>query len=61
MLEKEKNILKFQKGQFLIDLCVHCKNLKPISDLAILIFQDGRIEQGPICKDCYSINFKKNI
>ena len=61
MLEKEKNILEIQKRRYLIDLCIHCRDPKIISDFAILEYQDGRIEQGAICKDCYSINFKKNI
>ena len=35
------------------DLCINCKDPKPISDFAYLEYQDGKIEAGPICKDCY--------
>ena len=38
------------------DLCINCKDLKPISDFAYLQYQDGKIEAGPICKDCYQVN-----
>ena len=58
MLEKEKNILEIQKRRYLIDLCIHCRDPKTISDFAVLQYQDGRIEVGPICNDCYSINKK---
>jgi|TARA_R100001530_G_scaffold22038_2_gene18148 hypothetical protein len=34
------------------DLCVNCKNSKPISDIVSIEYQDGKIELGPICKDC---------
>ena len=40
------------------DLCVNCKHPKPISDFAYLEYQDGKIEAGPICKDCYQANKK---
>jgi len=34
------------------DLCINCKNSKPISDIATIEYQDGKIDLGPICKDC---------
>ena len=40
------------------DLCINCKDPKPISDFAYLEYQDGKIEAGPICKDCYQANKK---
>ena len=58
MLEKEKNLLEIQKRRYLVDICIHCKDPKTISDFAVLQYQDGRIELGPICKDCYQINKK---
>jgi predicted nucleic-acid-binding Zn-ribbon protein len=38
---KEKNILEIQKRRYFVDLCVHCKDPKTISDFAILQYQDG--------------------
>ena len=29
------------------DLCINCKDPKPISDFAYLEYQDGKIEAGP--------------
>ena len=40
------------------DICINCKNSKPISDIASIQYQDGKIELGPICKDCYRANKK---
>jgi len=40
------------------DLCINCKDPKLISDFAYLEYQDGKIEAGPICKDCYQANKK---
>ena len=40
------------------DICINCKNLKPISDIASIQYQDGKIELGHICKDCYQANKK---
>jgi len=36
----------------------NCKDPKPVSNFAYLEYQDGKIEAGPICNDCYSINKK---
>ena len=43
---------------YVVDLCIHCMDPKPISDFVILEYQDGKVETGPICNDCYSINKK---
>jgi len=40
------------------DLCINCNDSKPVSDFAYLQYQDGKIEAGPICKDCYQVNKK---
>ena len=34
------------------DICINCKISKPISDIATIEYQDGKIDLGPICKDC---------
>ena len=55
-----KNILQnFYKYQYLVDRCINCEDPKPISDIASIIYQDGKSSTGPICNDCYSINKKK--
>jgi len=43
---------------YTVDLCINCKISKPISDIASIEYQDGKIELGPICKDCYQANKK---
>jgi hypothetical protein len=34
------------------DVCINCKISKPISDIASIQYQDGKVETGPICNDC---------
>jgi len=53
-----KNYKNFYKYQYLVDRCINCEDPKLISDIASIIYQDGKSLTGPICKDCYSINQK---
>ena len=53
-----KNISENLYEPYTTDLCVNCKDPKPVSNFAYLEYQDGKIEAGPICNDCYSINKK---
>ena len=53
-----ENYKNFYKYQYLVDRCINCESLKPISDIAFVIYQDGKSSMGPICKDCCLINKK---
>ena len=43
------------------DICINCKISKPISDIATIEYQDGKIDMGPICKDCLPEKIFKNF
>ena len=35
------------------DICINCKNSKPVSDIITVSFPDNKKIIGPICTDCH--------
>jgi hypothetical protein len=48
-------ISKYYKNfsSWIYDICINCKNSKPVSDIITVSYPDNKKIIGPICTDCH--------